>query len=253
MPAFEIRSDDFSKDSFVPSMKYDDAVAERLEAIYLGADVAAQRQETLRRIAISDGETVLDVGSGPGFLAQELARATGPNGCVIGVDISEQMVERTMARNTCDWLAFQVADAGQLPFEDNSFDVVVSTQVAEYVPDIDAFCAEMYRVLRPGGRALIMATDWDAVCWHSSDPDRMARVLSAFAPHCADSRLPRTLGALLRGVGFHLDSVSFFPIINIDWYDGCYSAGIIQFIVAYISGQGTLADAELTAWADDLA
>lgn len=234
-------------------LQYDDAAAERLEAVYLGPDIVAQRADTLRRLSIQTGETVLDLGSGPGFLTLAMAEATGPEGAVIGVDISPQMVERATSRTSQSWLSYQVADATRLPFADASFDVVVSTQVAEYVPDIDAFCAEIARVLKPQGRALVLATDWDGVCWHSEDPARMDRVLSAFAPHCADSRLPRTLAMRLRKAGLRVDDVSYFPIVNIDRYAGCYSELIVPFITAYVASQGTVEEEELQAWADEQA
>ncbi|WP_159454024.1 methyltransferase domain-containing protein [Roseovarius albus] len=230
-------------------MEYDESFAERLEAVYLGPDVVAQREDTLRRLAVAAGENVLDIGSGPGFLAADLGKASGPTGQVVGVDVSEQMVERARARNTDAWVSYEVADATALPFEDESFDVVVSTQVAEYVPDIKAFCSEVYRVLKRGGRGLILATDWDAVCWHSENPERMKRVLEAFAPHCADSRLPRTLAARLRQAGLQVEDVSYFPIINLDRYEGCYSAMIVPFFTAYIGGQGTVPQEELEDWA----
>lgn len=235
----------------MPSMEYDDAAAERLEAVYLGVDIVAQREDTLRRLAIRDGEHVLDVGSGPGFLAEGLAQRTGPEGWVVGVDISRQMVDRAAARSKHDWLSYEVADAAALPFANGSFDVVVSTQVAEYVPDIVAFCHEVSRVLKPGGRGIILATDWDAVCWHSENPDRMRRVLDSFAPHCADSRLPRTLGAHLRSAGLNIVDVGFFPIVNLDRYEGCYSQGIVPFIVAYVKSQGTMRADELALWAEE--
>jgi arsenite methyltransferase len=233
-------------------MEYDDAAAQRLEAVYLGPDVVAQRHDTLTRLAVESGERILDIGSGPGFLAEALADRTGPNGQVIGVDISRQMIARASSRNTRAWLTYEMADATSLPFDDNSFDVVVSTQVAEYVPDIGAFCAEVARVLKPQARGLILATDWDAVCWHSSDPDRMDRILKAFAPHCADSRLPRTLAARLRSAGLAVEDVSYFPIINLDRYDGCYAEMAVPFITAYVKARGTVPESELKAWADDL-
>lgn len=232
-------------------MEYDDAAAERLEAVYLGPDVVAQRNDTIQRIAVQEGETVLDIGSGPGFLAAAIADQAGPRGKVVGVDISQQMVDRAGRRNKHDWLSYQCADATDLPFEDNSFDVVVSTQVAEYVPDVEAFSFEVFRVLKPGGRGLILATDWEGVCWHSEYPDRMEKVLKAFAPHCADSKLPRTLTARLRKAGLVVDDVSYFSIINVDRYEGCYGEGIVPFIVAYVKGQNTVSDDELKAWADE--
>ena len=87
----------------MPSMEYD-AAAERLEAVYLGPDVVAQREDTLKRLAVESGERILDIGSGPGFLAEALADRTGPDGEVIGVDISEQMITRASTRNTRSWL-----------------------------------------------------------------------------------------------------------------------------------------------------
>lgn len=232
-------------------MKYDGAAAERLEAVYLGPDVVSQREDTLRRISVQSGERVLDIGSGPGFLAAQIADQTGPEGQVIGVDISEQMVERASQRITHDWLSYRCADATALPFEDNCFDIVVSTQVAEYVPNVAKFCSEVFRVLKPGGRALILATDWEGVCWHSEHPDRMEKILKAFAPHCADSKLPRTLGARLRNAGLVVNEVSYFSIVNMDRYDGCYGEMVVPFITAYVKGQKTVPDDELQAWAEE--
>ncbi|MEM7173424.1 MAG: methyltransferase domain-containing protein, partial [Pseudomonadota bacterium] len=136
-------------------------------------------------------------------------------------------------------------------FEGESFDAIVSTQVAEYIPDINAFCLEVFRVLKPGGRGLVLATDWDGVCWHSENPERMERILKAFAPHCADSRLPRTLAAKLRAAGLRLDEVSFFSIINVDRYEGCYAEMTIPFISAYVEGQGSVPDDVLRQWAQE--
>lgn len=234
-------------------MEYDDAAAERLEAVYLGPDVVAQREDTLRRIATKEGERVLDIGSGPGFLAAALAEQTGPKGEVIGIDISPQMVDRASQRNTVDWLRYQCADATALPFEDNHFNSVVSTQVAEYLLDIAKFSSEVFRVLKPDGRGLILATDWGGVCWHSDHPERMEKVLNAFASHCADRKLPRTLAARLQKAGLVVEDVSYFSIVNVDRYDGCYGEMIVPFIVAYVNGQRTVPDEELHAWVEEQA
>jgi len=230
-------------------LQYDEAATRQLEAVYLGPDIVAQRARTLNLLALKPGESVLDIGSGPGFLCAEMARAVGPSGKVRGIDISPVMVSRAAGRNIHDWVSFATGDAARLDEPAASYDVVVSTQVAEYVPDIAAFCREAFRVLKPGGRALIMATDWDAIGWYSREPARMQRVLAAFAPHCADSALPRTLGRRLREAGFALDAVIPHPILNHGWQDDSYSCRTMPFIAAYVGRQGTVPAEELAAWA----
>lgn len=233
-------------------MNFDDATAERLEAMYLDPDVAAQRKDTLRRLALKPGEHVLDLGSGPGFLSQAMAEAVGPSGRIHGIDISPVMIARANRRNSHAWLSFAEGDATALPEPDQIYDVVVSTQVAEYVPDMSRFCSEAFRVLKPGGRGLVMATDWDAVVWHSDDPSRMKRVLDAYRPHCADSRLPRTFAPRLREAGFTVTRVSAIPIINLDWDEGCYSRLNINFIAGYLRSQEALPESEIQAWEAEL-
>ena len=229
-------------------MDFDDAAAERLEAVYSGEDIVAQRRETLRRLALRTGEAVLDIGSGPGFLCQEMAAAVGSGGRVKGIDISPAMVRRAAGRNPLSWVSFAEGNATALPEADQSYDVIVSTQVAEYVADIGRFCSEAHRVLKPGGRGVIMATDWDSIVWHSDDPVRMQRVLQAYAPHSAHNTLPRTLGSYLRDAGFLVGAVAAYPIINTDFTDGRFSREMVRFITSYILGNGSLPPSDLDAW-----
>lgn len=233
------------------SMAYDEAATARLEAIYLGHDVIRQRAHTLALLKLKAGEKVLDIGSGPGFLVAEMAPCVESGGHVRGIDISAVMIERSTQRNTLPWVDFRVGDATQLPEEDQSFDVVVSTQVAEYVPDINGFCAEAFRVLRPGGRAIFVATDWNAVAWHSTDPARMSAVLDAFAPHCANPQLPRTFARHLQKAGFEVTKISVFPILNTEWSDGAYSCQGIPFIASYVRNRNTIEPAIIDAWAEE--
>ncbi|MFO1121217.1 MAG: methyltransferase domain-containing protein [Hyphomicrobiales bacterium] len=235
------------------NLKYDEAATEQLEAIYRGPDIVGQRAQTLRLLDLKPGESVIDIGSGPGFLCTQMAEMVGASGRVRGVDISPVMVDRASRRNPDRWISFAVGDATSLPDDDATYDAVVSIQVAEYVADIGKFCREALRVLKPGGRALIMATDWDSIAWYSTQPDRMRRVLSAFAPHCADSALPRTLGTRLREAGFALGRVTPYPILNTAWTDDSYSCRVIPFITSYVRRQKTVPDDELDAWAAEQA
>lgn len=107
-------------------------------------------------LKIPSGGVVLDVGSGPGNVTAALARAAGPDGLALGVDISESMLARAAAAEAGRQVGFIRADAQRLPFRDESFDAVNSIAVLQLIPDADAALSEMVRVLRSGRRIAVM-------------------------------------------------------------------------------------------------
>jgi ubiquinone/menaquinone biosynthesis C-methylase UbiE len=235
----------------VSELKFTDEAARRLEALYMTADVVAQRTETLRRLRLAAEDSVIDIGSGPGFLCEAMADIVGASGRVLGIDISSELVERSVRRNARGWLSYRVADAIGIGEPDASFDLATCTQVAEYIPDVDRAISEAFRVLKRGGRALFVATDWDGVIWHSDAPGRMAAVLKSWEAHCAHPRLPRTLAPRLVTAGFVLQDVTVFPILNLIWSDDCYSKGIAAFIHDYVAKRGDISGHEIEAWFDE--
>ena len=99
---------------------FDEEISRKVESLYMTPDVIAQRHQVLKALALREGERVLDIGSGPGLLAYEMAASVGPNGRVCGIDISEDML--TMSRKRCadqPWTEFQRADATNLPYPDD--------------------------------------------------------------------------------------------------------------------------------------
>jgi ubiquinone/menaquinone biosynthesis C-methylase UbiE len=234
-------------------LRFDEEAARRLLAVYLTPDVAEQRDEFLRALGARAGERVLDVGSGLGFLAAAIAEAVGPSGAVQGIDVSEPML--AMARSRCArqaWVEFRNADATQLPFPDQEFDAVISTQVLEYVLDVDASLAEMHRVLRPAGRVVLVDTDWDSIVWHSPSRGRMDRVLAAWEGHAVDPRLPRTLSNKLVGAGFRVESRKVLPLLNSSYDPNTYSNRMIDLIAPYVIGRDGITGADADAWAREL-
>lgn len=234
-------------------VQFDQAWSKRVEAIYLTSDVVAQRFEVLQTLAVEPGERVLDVGSGPGLLAREMARQVGGQGAVKGIDVSENMV--AMARARCaklPWVEFTTGDATALPYADNEFDAAVSTQVYEYVSDVPTALRELHRVLRPGGRALIVDTDWESLVWHTRDETRAKRVLNAFNEHCAHPDLPRKLMPLLRQLGFQTHPPTVFVLLNARYHEDTYSFGIIDFIASFVPGHQEVTAEQAQAWAEEL-
>jgi arsenite methyltransferase len=221
-------------------LQFDDDTARQVEATYQTPDMVDQRRRTRALLALQPGERVLDIGSGPGLLAAEMAADVGPEGRVCGVDQSASML--AMARRREPAVEYASGDALALPYEDEAFDAAVSTQVYEYVADMPAALAEARRVLRPGGRLLILDTDWDSIVWHSSDRDRMLRVLEKWNGHLADPYLPRRLPGLLRAAGFDLREAAIIPILNRGADPDTYSRGVLPVIASFVGDQEWAAD-----------
>ena len=77
-----------------------------------------------------------------------------------------------------------------MPLPDGTLDVVVAMQVYEYVPDVERALVEAYRVLQPGGRLVIIDSDFDTMIVHTDAPDLTARVIRTFDEHFAHRTLP---------------------------------------------------------------
>jgi arsenite methyltransferase len=233
-------------------IEFDAAAAERIEAMYLTTDVIEQRLIVQRALDLRADEHVLDIGSGPGLLVLELARSVGPGGRVCGLDPSEPMLE--MGRRRCEGLPqcdFEQADANVMPFEDGTFDAVVSTQVYEYVADIPAAFAELYRVVKPGGRVCIVDTDYDSLVIHTEEPERMGRVLEAWDAHFVHADLPRKIAPALSEAGFRVGHRAAVPMFNPEWHANAFSHHLLPLMGGFAVGRGAINGEEMTAWVQE--
>jgi demethylmenaquinone methyltransferase/2-methoxy-6-polyprenyl-1,4-benzoquinol methylase len=104
--------------------------------------------------AVGPGDRALDVAAGTGDLAIELARRVGPEGEVVGSDFSEGMLERARAKSSA--VRWEWADAMALPYRDGEFDAVTVGFGARNFGDLDRGLREMARVVRPGGRVVVL-------------------------------------------------------------------------------------------------
>lgn len=112
------------------------------------------RRWALRRAGVRPGLRVLDVATGTGAVARVATKLVGPSGLVVGLDPSAGMLAEQARRRAHARLARGVAE--QLPFADASFDFVTMGYALRHVPDLLATFREYRRVLRPGGRLLIL-------------------------------------------------------------------------------------------------
>ena len=108
--------------------------------------------------AIKEGDVVLDLGSGAGFDCFLAAKKVGPSGKVIGVDMTEEMIEK--ARKNAEQygyknIEFRFGDIEDLPIDDNSIDIIISNCVINLAPDKLKVFQEAYRVLKNNGRMYV--------------------------------------------------------------------------------------------------
>ena len=107
---------------------------------------------------LEPGKRVLDIGSGAGMDSLIAALQVGPEGSVTGIDMTPEMIENARkgaAELGLNNVTFVEGEAETLPFDNSSFDVVISNGVIDLIPDKDAVFGEIYRVLVPGGRIQI--------------------------------------------------------------------------------------------------
>lgn len=184
--------------------EYDDTMIRALAVIwgegFLSPGGPAEVAELLAGVDIR-GKRVLDVGCGAGGIALLLARDHGAEQ-VVGVDVEAPVLSHARQLIARHGLAGRVrveqVTPGPLPFADGSFDVVFSKDAVIHIPDKEAWCADVFRVLRPGG--LIVASDWMRVDESPPSP-LMLDYMAAEGLSFRMGSLPR-YGAALAAAGF---------------------------------------------------
>ena len=173
---------------------------EEMEAVPEGANLGLGCGNPTALASLLPGETVLDLGSGAGFDCFLAAREVGPGGRVIGVDMTPEMVEKARKNSQKGNYAnveFRLGEIEHLPVADHSVDVVISNCVVNLSPAKDKVFAEAYRVLKPGGRAMI-----SDIVLAGDLPEAVAGSLAAYAGCVAGAVRKEEYMGLIEAAGF---------------------------------------------------
>jgi demethylmenaquinone methyltransferase / 2-methoxy-6-polyprenyl-1,4-benzoquinol methylase len=136
-----------------------DRIARRYDLLNTVMTAGLNRLWNRRVVAaasLNPGGTALDLACGTGSLTRDLARKVGPDGCVLGIDFSREMLRAARTRLT-PGVAYRLGDATDLEgVPSDSFDAATIAYGARNIPDLDALFSEMARALKPGGVAVCL-------------------------------------------------------------------------------------------------
>ncbi|MGY0232271.1 methyltransferase domain-containing protein [Longispora urticae] len=170
------------------------------------------KRRALAALDLVPGNTVLDLGCGPGTDLADLVAGVGPTGGVFGVDADPGML--ATARLRVPAATLHLGDAHALPLADASVDRARADRVLQHVADPARAVAELRRVLRPGGRAVLADNDWDTLV--VDDPDvETSRAYTRYVSHerVRNATVGRQLARLCAAAGFVVVDVEAVTVV----------------------------------------
>ncbi|MFE6863752.1 methyltransferase domain-containing protein [Nocardia sp. NPDC057668] len=184
-------------------------------------------------LATRAGESAVDIGSGTGSEVIRFAEAVGATGTAVGVEPDPRLLtaaERRAAQ-TGSTAAFVSGDAYGLPFGSDSFDVALCERVFQHLTSPARAVGEIARVLKPGGRVVVMDSDWGTAIVHPGDRQVVGKVIETMIAGTTNPFAGRRLAGQLSAAGLVVDDIGSHALIQ----DGGIGAGALVARIADLS------------------
>ena len=175
---------------------------------------------------------------------------------MVGVDTAPAAVDVAMRLSALEdrsLLTFIQADGHDLPFADASFDVAACISVLGFCQDPCRVMAEARRVLRPGGRFLVMNSDEDTRVYNGRDRELGRRITRAIADRGNDPWLGRRLAPMLTAAGFHLEQEVVLVDLEREFATGTSGYALAYFMRDYLLQTAGILAVDYERWLADLA
>jgi arsenite methyltransferase len=244
------------REATLMEFKFTEPVLLKLESQRRSPAAVAKRDRLIDLLLPMPGERILDIGCGGGAFCREIAPRVAPGGSVIGIDHAPAAVDVATRLSVLDdrsALTFAEADGHDLPFVAASFDAAVCVSALGFCRRPEQVLAEARRVLRPGGRLLVVNSDEDTRVYNGRDRALGRRMARAIADRGNDPWLGRRIAPMLTAAGFRLEQ----EVVSVD-LEREFSAGTSGYALAHSMRDHLLRTAgipeeDYTRWLADLA
>lgn len=215
----------------------------------------AFKQLSYEHMAITPGDTVLDLGCGPGVDTVPLAKLVGDKGKVIGIDADEKMLaeaEQAAKEAGCqDWIEHHHGSALAIQLENNSVSASRAERLLQVLPpeNEQTIVAELVRVTRPGGRIVLIDADWPSASIDFSNVQLERRLMEFFTLRMRPNGLAgRRVYSLCREHGLEEIRLDTVPIVQQCFDDTPFG----DWLINTAKEQGVMNESEAIQWREEL-